>query len=104
MYTAVYQLSLVVGLGILAVLLLRGYSFMTALFRSGLVLIIVLFLFVVVANLIKISLYSKAGGKFELNLTAAPEEEPPQNRVAEGEGSKTEQLPEAMDENESSNE
>lgn len=39
MQSALYQLAMVIGVGTLGVLLLRGYSLTTALFRSGIVLI-----------------------------------------------------------------
>ena len=53
MHSAIYQFSLIVGMGTLAVLLIRGYSLMIALQRSGLVLIIVLIVLVFSANVIK---------------------------------------------------
>lgn len=40
MQSALYQLAMVIGVGTLGVLLLRGYSLTIALFRSGMVLII----------------------------------------------------------------
>lgn len=56
MQSAIYQLSLVIGLGTLAVLLIRGYSLMTALQRSGLVLVSVLILLVFAGNVIRWSI------------------------------------------------
>lgn len=53
MQNAIYQFSLIVGMGTLAVLLIRGYTLMVALQRSGLVLIIVLIVLVFAANIIK---------------------------------------------------
>jgi hypothetical protein len=53
MQTAIYQLSLVLGLGTLAVLLIRGYSLMTALQRSGLVLVVVLIILLFAGNIIR---------------------------------------------------
>lgn len=53
MQAAIYQFALIVGMGTLAVLLIRGYSLMIALQRSGLVLILVLIVLVVAANMIK---------------------------------------------------
>lgn len=53
MQTAIYQLSLVIGLGTLAILLIRGYSLMTALQRSGLVLIVVLVILLFAGNVIR---------------------------------------------------
>ena len=57
MQSAIYQLSLVIGLGTLAVLLIRGYSLMTALSRSGLVLVTVLILLVLAGNVIRWSIH-----------------------------------------------
>ena len=53
MKTAIYQLSLIIGLGTLAVLLIRGYSLMTALQRSGLVLVTVLVILLFAGNFIR---------------------------------------------------
>ena len=53
MTSAIYQFSLVIGLGTLAVLLIRGYSLMVALQRSGLVLIIVLVLLLLASTIIR---------------------------------------------------
>ena len=53
MQKAIYQLSLVLGLGTLAVLLIRGYSLMTALQRSGLVLVTVLVILLFAGNFIR---------------------------------------------------
>lgn len=53
MQNAIYQFSLIVGMGTLSVLLIRGYTLMVALQRSGLVLIIVLIVLVFAANIIK---------------------------------------------------
>ena len=53
MQSAIYQLSLVVGLGTLAILLIRGYSLMTALQRSGLVLVVVLMILLFAGNIIR---------------------------------------------------
>ena len=56
MNAAITQLALVLGLGTLAVLLIRGMSLMTALFRGGIVLIAVLLLFVIAGNILRVSL------------------------------------------------
>ena len=51
MQSALHQLAMVIGVGTLGVLLLRGYSLTTALFRSGIVLILVMIL-LIIANAI----------------------------------------------------
>ncbi|MCK4579014.1 MAG: hypothetical protein KAU50_09500 [Candidatus Marinimicrobia bacterium] len=47
MNTAIYQLALIIGMGTLAILLMRGMSLLTALYRSALVLGIMLAILVV---------------------------------------------------------
>jgi len=56
MQSAIYQLTLVIGLAILAILLIRGYSLQEALVRSGLVLVAVLFLLIVAGNILRLSM------------------------------------------------
>ncbi len=51
MQSALYQLAMVIGVGTLGVLLLRGYSLTVALFRSGIVLIAVMVM-LIMANAI----------------------------------------------------
>lgn len=59
MQSAIYQLTLVIGLGILAILLIRGYSLQEALVRSGLVLVAVLFLLIIAGNILRFSMRSR---------------------------------------------
>ncbi len=56
MQSAIYQLTLVIGLGTLAVLLIRGVSLQEALIRSGLVLVVVLFLLIIAGNILRLSM------------------------------------------------
>ncbi len=46
MQSALHQLAMVIGVGTLGVLLLRGYSLTIALFRSGIVLIIAMIMLI----------------------------------------------------------
>jgi len=59
MQSAIYQLTLVIGLAMLAILLIRGYSLQEALIRSGLVLVAVLFLLIVAGNIMRLSMRSR---------------------------------------------
>ena len=87
MQSAIYQLTLVIGLGILAVLLIRGYSLQEALARSGLVLVAVLFLLIVAGNILRFSMRSRGTEEEE---TAEPIEheagpiEPVKDEESEG--------------------
>ncbi|UCH09886.1 MAG: hypothetical protein JSU61_11825 [Fidelibacterota bacterium] len=66
MQTVIYQLALIIGLGTLAILLVRGYPLLTALYRSGFVLVAVLILLIVAGNILRLGMRSKV-----------QEEEPP---------------------------
>lgn len=46
MQSAMHQLAMMIGVGTLGVLLLRGYSLTVALFRSGIVLIIAMIMLI----------------------------------------------------------
>ena len=59
MQSAIYQISLIIGLGTLAFLLLRGYSLLTALFRSGIVLMAVLIVLIVAGGILRMGMRSK---------------------------------------------
>lgn len=63
MQSTIYQLSLVVGMGTLAILLIRGYSLMIALQRSGLVLISVLMVLLFSGVIIRWSVQPKPLGE-----------------------------------------
>ena len=56
MFVIIFQLALVIGLGILALLLIRGTSLGTALFRSGVVLVVVLFLLAIAGKIWQLSI------------------------------------------------
>ena len=71
MFVIVFQLALVIGLGILALLLLRGTSLGTALFRSGVVLVVVLFLLAIAGKIWQISIQRREGAQEPTNETAA---------------------------------
>ncbi len=60
MQAAIYQLTLVIGLGTLVILLLRGYGLQESLTRSGLVLVAVLIVLVIAGNVMRLSLRQKA--------------------------------------------
>lgn len=62
MISAIYQLSLVISMAVLAVLLLRGYTLLTALYRSGLVLVAVLFLLIIAGNILQWSIQARQMG------------------------------------------
>lgn len=47
MQSAMHQLAMVIGVGTLGVLLMRGYSLTVALFRSGIVLIIAMIMLII---------------------------------------------------------
>ena len=85
MQNAIYQFSLIIGMGTLAVLLIRGYSLMIALQRSGLVLIIVLIVLVFAGNVIKFGI--QPGSNLEEleseNEAAKPPEQIPGGEVKE---------------------
>lgn len=85
MQNAIYQFSLIIGMGTLAVLLIRGYSLMIALQRSGLVLIIVLIVLVFAGNVIKFGI--QPGSNLEEseseNEAANPPEQIPGGEVKE---------------------
>lgn len=71
MISAIYQLSLVISMAVLAVLLLRGYTLLTALYRSGLVLVAVLFLLMIAGNILRWSIQVR-------QLTSENQEQPPE--------------------------
>ncbi len=81
MQSAIYQLSLIIGLGTLAVLLLTGKSLLTALYRSGLVLVAVLFILIIAGNILRLGMRPK---ETEEGPTEEPTESMSEN---EGEGS-----------------
>jgi cytoskeletal protein RodZ len=56
MFVIIFQLALVIGLGMLALLLLQGRPLLTALFRSGVVLVVVLFLLAIAGKIWQISI------------------------------------------------
>ena len=70
MFVIIFQLALVIGLGILALLLLQGHSLITALFRSGVVLVVVLFLLAIAGKVWQISMQRRAAAKGPENETA----------------------------------
>ncbi len=94
MQSAIYQLTLVIGLGTLAVLLIRGVSLQEALIRSGLVLVVVLFLLIIAGNILRLSMRPR---ETEEEGTA---EAGPVGRVAEPLGRMTKPV-EPVEENES---
>lgn len=51
MLSAIYQLALVISMAVLAMLLVRGYTLIEALYRSGVVLIVVLFILTISGKL-----------------------------------------------------
>ncbi|MFB0515245.1 MAG: hypothetical protein ACETWG_01425 [Candidatus Neomarinimicrobiota bacterium] len=81
MQSAIYQLALIIGLGTLAVLLLRGMSLLTALYRSGLVLGAVLLILLVAGNILRLGMRPKGPGEEQMET---PTESMTEN---EGEGS-----------------
>lgn len=76
MQNAIYQFSLIIGMGTLAVLLIRGYSLMIALQRSGLVLIIVLIVLVFAGNVIKFGI--QPGSNLEESDSETEAAKPPE--------------------------
>jgi len=85
MQSAIYQLALIIGLGTLAVLLLRGMSLLTALYRSGLVLVAVLFILIIAGNVLRLGMRPKEPGEEpEEELEGGPTESVTED---EGEGS-----------------
>ncbi len=77
MQAIIYQLTLVIGLGTLVILLLRGYGLQEALTRSALVLVAVLFILIIAGNVMRLSLRQR-----ERDLEA---EELPNETLIEGE-------------------
>lgn len=59
MQAAIYQLALIIGLGTLAVLLIRGFPLLTALFRSGIVLMVVLIILVIAGGILRLGVQPK---------------------------------------------
>jgi multisubunit Na+/H+ antiporter MnhC subunit len=59
MQSAIYQLALIIGLGTLAVLLIRGFPLLTALFRSGIVLMGVLIILVIAGGILRLGVQPK---------------------------------------------
>ena len=59
MISAIYQLSLVISMAVLAVLLLRGYTLFNAITRSAVVLVAVLFLLIIAGNILQWSLQGR---------------------------------------------
>lgn len=78
MTSAIYQLSLVIGLGTLAVLLIRGVSLMTALQRSGLVLIIVLILLLLAGTIIRWTVNPSENPDFDPGVESEEEKDGPE--------------------------
>ena len=77
MQSAIYQLALIIGLGTLAVLLVRGYPLLTALYRSGFVLVAVLILLIVAGNILRLGMRPKVEEEepgTELNESAVTNE------------------------------
>ena len=75
MQSAIYQLTLVIGLAMLAILLIRGYSLQEALIRSGLVLVAVLFLLIIAGNILRLSMRSREAEEGETAESFEPETE-----------------------------
>ncbi len=86
MQSAIYQLTLVIGLGTLAILLIRGVSLPEALVRSGLVLVVVLFLLIIAGSILRLSMRPRepeegqTGGLQEGSL-GEQEGEPPAGEI-----------------------
>ncbi len=72
MQAVIYQLTLVMGLGTLIVLLLRGYSLQASIIRSGLVLVAVLILMIVAANILRVSMRTRNLESLSEELSTAP--------------------------------
>lgn len=72
MQAVIYQLTLVMGLGTLIVLLLRGYSLQASIIRSGLVLVAVLVLMIVAANILRVSMRTRNLESLSEELSTAP--------------------------------
>ena len=83
MQSAIYQFALIVGMGTLAVLLIRGYSLMIALQRSGLVLIIVLIVLVMAGNMIKWGI--QPGSNLDEPSPRPDDDEKPPDQIPGGE-------------------
>ncbi len=75
MLSAIYQLALVIAMGVLAILLIRGYTLLTAIYRSGMVLVIVLFLLIIAGNILRWSIYAKQMPVEDEGQTPEPEAE-----------------------------
>ena len=71
MISAIYQLSLVISMAVLAVLLLRGYTLFSALTRSAVVLVAVLFVLIIAGNILRWSLQVR-------QLPSENQEQPPE--------------------------
>ena len=72
MQAVIYQLTLVMGLGTLIVLLLRGYSLQASIIRSGLVLVAVLILMIVAANILRVSMRTRNLESLSEELSTEP--------------------------------
>ncbi len=83
MQSVIYQLTLVIGLAMLAILLIRGVSLQEALIRSGLVLVVVLFLLIIAGNILRLSMSDRETEEEELEEAEPIEHEAePARRVA----------------------
>ena len=76
MQSVIYQLTLVIGLAMLAILLIRGVSLQEALIRSGLVLVAVLFLLIIAGNILRLSMRSRETEEGEIAESFEDEAEP----------------------------
>ena len=72
MQAVIYQLTLVMGLGTLIILLLRGYSLQASIIRSGLVLVVVLFLMILAANILRVSMRTRNLESLSEELSTEP--------------------------------
>lgn len=72
MQAVIYQLTLVMGLGTLIILLLRGYSLQASIIRSGLVLVAVLFLMILAANILRVSMRTRNLESLSEELSTEP--------------------------------
>lgn len=72
MQAVIYQLTLVMGLGTLIVLLLRGYSLQASIIRSGLVLVAVLILMIVAASILRVSMRTRNLESLSEELSTEP--------------------------------
>ncbi len=87
MQSVIYQLTLVIGLAMLAILLIRGVSLQEALIRSGLVLVAVLFLLIVAGNILRLSMRSRETEEGEIEESFEDEAgpiEPVKDEESEG--------------------